>query len=198
MNPEATFPNRSDAVFHYFETHVPQSGAPVLGSSRASFAIKGRHAAAFPIIEMKFSLALLTLGIFAAPAPAPVPGVIKDVADQVFPLLTTAVQQASVDSVDAVKKALLADVSDFMAQELSKIPLLPKSAEDKIRVFLENRVINKVADVVSNTIKKELPPKVGRIMGAIQNEVNIIDGQVDEAVAEFRNRLRNAVKLPPK
>jgi hypothetical protein len=149
---------------------------------------------------MKFSLALLTLGIFAAPAPAPapVPGVIKDVADQVFPLLTTAVQQASVDSVDAVKKALLSDVSDFMAQELSKIPLLPKSAEDKIRIFLENRVVNKVAEVVSNTIKKELPPKVGRIMGAIQNEVNIIDGQVDEAVAEFRNRLRNAVKLPPK
>jgi hypothetical protein len=145
---------------------------------------------------MQFAFMTLLLGAFAAPVASP--GVVKDISDQVFPLLNQAVQQASVDTVDAVKKAILADTSDFMRQELSKIPLLPKAAEDKIRVFLENRVVNKVGDVVANTIKQQLPPKVERIMGAIQNEVNIIDAQVDEAVAEFRNRLRNTLKLPPK
>lgn len=139
------------------------------------------------------------LACFAAVAavPIPKPGFVMDVADQIFPTFKAEVQDAVLDSVDAITKVVQSDTADFLKSELSGIYFLPTSVVEKIRGFLMNRIVSQIGAIISESIKMRLPKTVDAVFVVLKSEIYRIDNGVDHLALDYRNHIREVFRLPP-
>lgn len=127
-----------------------------------------------------------------------VPSLVKQVSDEIFPSLTFEVLKAVERAIYEAEDVLKQDTRDFIRMELHGLPLVPNKVEIKITDFLMNRIVSKIAQNVTGTVREKLLPAVDNMMLGIKVGLDNIDKNLDSAIHQFNNDLRNYVRLPDK